>query len=156
MIRTETRTKQSKTSTKFDGKNVKYDVYWPEVKCRKWFVYSVLEGRERRKKKNKMTKWNMNGEKFVFAWILFLILILISFVTWMGKRTTKKISIKSYFLFLAFRFLCSCIFDRFSLRFFRFIIGSEVRELYFSLAFFWLKRAKWRRDRGGAEINENP
>lgn len=46
-----TQTKRNKTNTKLMEKNVKYDVYWPEVKCRKWFVYSVLEGRKKKEEK---------------------------------------------------------------------------------------------------------
>lgn len=67
-------------------------MYWPEVKCRKWFVYSISEGRKRK------IKWQNGYELWIFFFCF----------SWMMNR--KNIMIQ--FLMLICFFLSISLFFR--------------------------------------------
>lgn len=78
-------------------------MYWPEVKCRKWFVYSISEGRKRK------IKWQNGYELwiffFCFSWmmnrknIMIQFLMLICFFCLSLSFSAKK----SFFYYLFYK-----------------------------------------------------
>lgn len=114
-------------------------MYWPEVKCRKWFVYSILE-KERRKIKWQNGIWIVKNSCFCMIFWFDLIWFFCG-VWWKCGQTNNKINNNNSF------------FNFFSL-FFPFSI--EIVRFFSIHRQFWVQRTHCFFSRKEEETEESP